>query len=315
MQDNQNGSSYLIPASVMITGILIAISIYYSGSGTTPAPVKIDAEAGVHRALEKGVLSPEGVVLPVRWGDLGVKMASVGVIDREKLESLYAGRGGLGQEEKKLLEGTQNGELKITENNSGFLLNLFWALGLGTKNDILETGPMADPRYGGAGPPAGGFASTGGWTLADGNAMNHYSRHPFVILTPEQQKSVERVSKNIYRPCCNNPTHFPDCNHGMAMLGLLELMASQGVSEDQMYRTALQVNSFWFPDTYFAIATYLELKGTEWGKADPKEILGYAFSSASGYRRILEEIPAQNETQGSRCGIEPQKQQGSGCGV
>ena len=103
MQDNQNGSSYLIPASVMITGILIAISIYYSGSGTTPAPVKIDAEAGVHRALEKGVLPPEGVVLPVRWGDLGVKMASVGVIDKEKFKSLYIGRDGSSDEEKKLL--------------------------------------------------------------------------------------------------------------------------------------------------------------------------------------------------------------------
>ena len=59
--------------------------------------------------------------------------------------------------------------------------------------------------------------------------MNHYSMHRFIVLTPEQQALVEKVSKGIYRPCCGNSVYFPDCNHGMAMLGLLELMASQGV--------------------------------------------------------------------------------------
>ena len=42
------------------------------------------------------------------------------------------------------------------------------------------------------------------------------------------------------------------------MLGLLELMASQGLSEEEMYKYALIVNSYWFPDTYLAIAKYFE---------------------------------------------------------
>ena len=40
-------------------------------------------------------------------------------------------------------------------------------------------------------------------------------------------KIVEEIAGNIYRPCCGNSTAFPDCNHGMAMLGLIELMVSQ----------------------------------------------------------------------------------------
>ena len=98
---------------------------------------------------------------------------------------------------------------------------------------------MTDKQFGGADK----FASTGGWSLSKGNAMDHYSRHNFVVLTQAQAELVERVSKNIYRPCCNNSTYFPDCNHGMAMLGLLELMASQNISEGQMYKIALSVNS------------------------------------------------------------------------
>ena len=106
-------------------------------------------------------------------------MASVGVIDKVKLEELYANRGGLNDKERNLLEGLDNGYLKITPENSGFVLNLLWALGLGNKNEILENGQMTDKKYGGA----GGFASTGGWTLADGGAMNHYSKHRFIVLT------------------------------------------------------------------------------------------------------------------------------------
>ena len=243
--------------------------------------------------------SSEGITLPVAWNDLGIKMASVGIIDRQKLESLYATRGGLSEEELQFLESAGSGKIKITPENSAFLLNLFWALGLGNKNDILERGPMADPRYGGA----GNFASTGGWTLSQGDPMEHYSRHPLVVLTPEEQQLVERVSKNIYRPCCDNPTFFPDCNHGMAMLGLLELMASQGISEKEMYKAALQVNSYWFPEEYRTIRTYFERRGVSWEEADPKEILGARYSSASGYARILVEVQPPEPQSGGSCGV------------
>ncbi|MEK7615967.1 MAG: hypothetical protein AAB420_02045 [Patescibacteria group bacterium] len=118
-------------------------------------------------------------------------------------------------------------------------LNMFWAFGLANKNEILETGPMMEntPNY----------ASTGGWTIAVGDPMDHYSMHPLITLTPEQQELVKKTSKNVFRPCCSNPAYFPDCNHGMAMLGILELLASQGKSEKELYATAKAVNNIWFP--------------------------------------------------------------------
>ncbi len=250
--------------------------------------------------LEKAVLPSGGVTLPVKWGDLGKQMVEAGVIDQEKFESLYAQRGGLSKDEANLLYGDRNGNLKINEQNSGFLLNLLWALGLANKNPILEEGPMQSPQYGG---DASRFASTGGWPLAEGGAMTHYSKHAFITLTKEQQELVTRVSKNIYRPCCGNSVYFPDCNHGMAMLGLLELLASQGVGEEKMYKVALQVNSYWFPDTYLTIAKYFEKRGVGWSDINPKEILGSAYSSAQGYRQVLEEVaPPQPQGGGGGCG-------------
>lgn len=249
--------------------------------------------------FEELVAPEKGTILPVVWGNLGKRMVDTGVIDKEKFEAIYTQRGGLSDADKALLYGENNGKLVINRENAGFILNLLWGFGLGNKNEVLEKGPMVDPQYGGAGR----FASTGGWTIARGNPMNHYSHHQFIKLTAEQQKSVENVSKNIYRPCCGNSTYFPDCNHGMAMLGLLELMASQNASEADMYKTALAVNSYWFPDTYMTIAKYFKGKGVEWSAVDSKQALGNDFSSASGIQRVTSEVSPEESSGGGSCGV------------
>ncbi len=175
---------------------------------------------------------------------------------------------------------------------------------------------MTNPAYGGA----GNFASTGGWTIARGATMDHYSRHKFFNLTAEQQSLVDKVSRGIYRPCCGNSTHFPDCNHGMAMLGLLELLAEQGASEQDMWKTALAVNSYWFPDTYMTIATYMKDKGIEWKDVNPQEMLGVNYSSAQGFARITALVSkSEQQRVGSGCGVDSGQEiierQQSGCGI
>jgi len=276
-----------LPLSMVISALILGGSWAYT-------------HGGIKQQASVSVISQEGVELPVTWGNIGAQMVEKGVIDSTQFESLYSERGGLDDEMKKILYGSDNGKIKMTPENAGFLLNVFWALGLGNKNPILENGPMSDPQYGGA----GNFASTGGWTIAKGDAMDHYSKYNFVILTSAQQSLVERVSQGIYRPCCGNSVYFPDCNHGMAMLGLLELMASQGASEKEMYKIALKVNSYWFPDTYLTIAKYLkEVKNTSFDKMDPKVILGKEYSSGAGYRAILQQVTPAKNSGGGGCGV------------
>ncbi|MBI3634202.1 MAG: hypothetical protein HY228_01120 [Candidatus Yonathbacteria bacterium] len=255
-------------------------------------------DEGRLQALSNEVIPSRGVELPVEIHDLGPKLISAGVIDKEKFLDIYANDAGLKNIAEDLLGGARRGRIIITRTNAPVILNFLWAFGLGNKNKILEEGPMVDPKYNGA----GNFASTGGWTLARGNAMEHYSKYEFVTLTAEQQSLVERVSKNIFRPCCGNSTYFPDCNHGMAMLGLLEIMASQGVSEGEMYRSALAVNAYWFPDTYITIAKFLESKGLSYSTFDPKELLNAEYSSGSGYHAIASQVTSVKGGGGS-CGV------------
>ncbi|MBI2609552.1 hypothetical protein HYW53_00040 [Candidatus Giovannonibacteria bacterium] len=284
-----------INLSVLVSAIIVASALVYNAQFPNAKQTVNNESAGV---VADRVLPVEGILLPVILGDLGSKMASVGVIDADELKKIYGAN--FSSEYQELLFGNSKSKLRITEQNSGFLLNIFWALGLGQKSTVLDAGEMNDPKYGGAGI----FASTGGWTIAKGSAMDHYSRHLFFNLTPEQNALVEKVSKNIYRPCCNNSTHFPDCNHGMAMLGFLELMASQGVGEREMYKAALAVNTYWFPDNYLTIASYKKSQGVEWKDVSPEEILGFDYSSASGYSKVVSKTKPIQRSQGGSCGIE-----------
>lgn len=259
-------------------------------------------------ALAAEVIPEEGVSLPIAWSDLGKQMIDTGVIDAEKFEKLYESRGGMSDETRALLYERTDSELVMTRDNAQELLNLLWAFGLGNKNPILEQGLMTS--YDGlqatsteaALAKAGRMAATGGWPLSVGNPMDHYSAHEFVVLTDEEWKLVEKIAAGIYRPCCNNPTHFPDCNHGMAMLGLVTLMVAHGASEQTIWDTALAVNSYWFPDTYLTIAKYKDGQDQSWSDVEAQEVLGASYSSGSGYRNILSAVEPVQTSGGGGCG-------------
>lgn len=328
MEKNKLEKMLSLPIAIIIAGAMLAGAWMYNtklGAGAPTSSKQLKANVAASEKIPKSILEEKvlptaGVELPVSWGDIGTKLVSTGAIDEAKFKALYEQRGQFTKEYEKLLLGDSEGKLKINEENAGYLLNLFWALGLSSGNPILDSGEMADKKYGGA----GNFASTGGWTMAKGSAMDHYSRHMFFNLTPEQQALVDKVSRGIYRPCCGNSTHFPDCNHGMAMLGLLELMASQGVSEQDMWKAALAVNAYWFPDTYITIATYMkDKKGIEWSDVNPQEMLGIEYSSSSGFRNISSQVKVPSSSRsGNGCGVDAGQatpasapKQQSGCGI
>lgn len=268
---------------------LIAAAVLVGNALRTP-----HAAVPVVDALADAVAPASGVTLPVSWGDLGAKLVASGVIDAEKFRALYGAS--FTNDDERLLTGTGHGRLTVTNENAPVVLNLLWALGLANANPILNE-DMNDPRYGGN---ASAFASTGGWTLAKGSAMTHYAAHALVSLTNGEQVLVDSVSRGIYRPCCDNPARFPDCNHGMAMLGLLELMASEGASAKDMYRAALTMNAYWFPDQYATIARYLASTGRSLASADPEAILGADYSSASGYAAVAARVSGDTKS-GTSC--------------
>ena len=244
-------------------------------------------------ALTEKVAPASGYSVDIKWGDVGQKLVEAGAIDLEQYQQIYPDISYLTQSKS---EG-----ITLNKDTAYFWVNTLWALGLTQKSDVLEKGVMMT-QYG---DDLGNFASTAGWTLGSKDALELYSSAEIIPLSAEQQAKVAEIASNIYRPCCGNSAAFPDCNHGMAILGLVELMVSQGFSEEEIYKAALVFNSYWFVDTYVDLAYYFQTaKNTPWKKVDPKEVLSDKYSSASGYgaiKQIIGNIPGA-PVQGASCG-------------
>ncbi len=236
-------------------------------------------------ALAEVVLPTQGYTVPITWGDTGKKLISSGAIDLKKYKNTYSND--KYTELLTFITDSKDEKINVNRDNSYFWVNTLWALGLVQKSDVLDKGIMMQ-EYG---DNIEGLASTGGWTLGSKRAKELYSSVEILQLTPEENKRITQITEGIYRPCCNNSSAFPDCNHGMAILGLVELMVDQGFSDEEIYKAALAFNSYWFPQTYMDLAYYFQTKeGLSWDKVDPKTILGAEFSSASGYNSIRKKI-------------------------
>ena len=249
------------------------------------------------------VLPEKGFQSKIVLGASVVKLVEAGVIDRKKFDGIYGDRGGLPPELKDVLDKPSSEPVLLTRTNANYYVNLLWPLGLANYMSSNKESPIN-------GKSLFNFASTGGWNLGrEENGGAYFNKFKIVELTPGQEALVTKIAQNTYRPCCNNSTFYQDCNHGSALLGLLQLGAAQGLSEDELYREVLAFNSFWFPHNYIQTALYFKIvKSTDWDKVDSKTIMGKDYSSASGwYANVDSEL--------KKLGLLPQDRSGSNCGV
>jgi hypothetical protein len=296
-------TSWLYPSLVLASFLMGILSSYWMwgrklqtvGTDLRPLATSPDASSDEGDKMDMAALfaqvnSSDGYKLPLRYGDLGPRLLANGVIDYDAFAAVYENAGDpLTQAQVEILNRGSDEQIIIASENAHFLLNFFWAVGLANKNTILTDGPMVQYSNG----QIENFASTGGWTLGTKPVTELYASVDLISLTPEQQAHVEEAASAIYRPCCNNPTLFPDCNHGMAMLGLLELMASQNASVDEMFQAAKFVNAFWFPQQALETAIYLKAdQGIDFAEADPRLVTGINFSSGSGSGAVHQQLQA-----------------------
>jgi hypothetical protein len=211
-------------------------------------------------------------------GDAIARLVREGVIDPQKVEALYAQRGGIPAEFKEAMAGPSQRPVVINRENAGVYVNLLWPIGLANRLAANDESPIK-------GKGLYRYASTGGWNLgSEANGGAYFNRFPIVELTAAQERLVLAVARHAFRPCCDNSTFYQDCNHGSALLGLLALGASQGLSEDQLYREALAFNAYWFPHKYAHTALYFKaVWNTDWRDVDPRQVLSAPLSSGSGW--------------------------------
>lgn len=286
--------------SIAALAILAAASSRSGGIADYPPA----GDYALYEETVKKVVPDDGFMTEIILGDSLTKLVEYGVIDIKKMESLYESRGGLGDWERGLLMTGSREPLTVNSSNAGFLLNALWGLGLANKTNFNESSPLnGDNLY--------YFASTGGWVLGrEENGGAYFNRFEIVKLTPGQEEIALRVAQNTYRPCCGNSTFFQDCNHGSALLGVIELGAAQGLAEEELYKAALRFNSFWFPDTYVKTALYFKVfEGVEWENIDAKKAMSFDYSSGPGWYNNISSKLADTP------GLFPEVEGGGKCGV
>lgn len=273
---------------------------------TVPSSTAAPAQRSIEGGGSIAVTLPSQYQLLASWGDLGPQLVAAGAIDLDRFVQLYANSGRpLSAAQKSILTDGSDEPIVIDFENARFVLNFFWALGLVNQNTILTEGPMAQA----SGGNIGRFASTGGWTLGSYHAAELYASALLIELTPAQQARLEAVTTSVYRPCCNNHTAFADCNHGMAMLGLLELLAAQDATVAEMFATAKAVNGFWFPQQALETAVFFKAgMGLDYSEVDPRMAVGPEVFSGSGYQQVhqwlaLNDLLAQPQGGGNSCDV------------
>ncbi len=308
------------PWLYMLTGLVLLLSFtgwdlikadpISAGANVSTAVQKPVAGAGASGQdnltsdITESVLPSAGFETKIALKDSVLKLANYGVIDRAKFEEIYQQRGGLPSEFKNLFDESLNEPIALTQDTAGVYVNLLWGLGLSNRMSTNEQSPInGDSLF--------NFASTGGWTIGkEKNGGSYFNKFSIVELTPAEEQLVTKIAQNTYRPCCNNSTFFQDCNHGSAILGLLQLGAEQGLSEEELYREALAFNSFWFPQQYLEMAVYFKAaQDLDWENVDAKVAMSKDFSSGSGWFNNVHKYLQENNL------IPKPQEGGGGCGV
>lgn len=253
-----------------VIGIILAISQVGSVIAAS-LPQQESSTAIDINEITSQVLPDEGFTTDAVWGTTIHDMVRSGALDPAKLEAILTQQYGqeMRPEWRALLDSDYSNEkISINSENSVFVMLVLWTLGAHDDNPILHDSPLAGyfDDY------QGSRAGTSGYGDID-----------LISLTPEQQQLVKTVTEGSYRPCCGQSAAQPDCSHGFAILGLDEIMGSQGFSKEEMFRANLQFNSFWFPAAYIQNAVYLQVKeGTDWKDADAERMMGREFSTSAG---------------------------------
>ena len=297
--------------SLAAFGVGVEAGFLYRDRAGGPQPVPQQAAQAPTAGLPEPTPTPQPTLpltyaAPVQFGQIGPQLLKTGTIDYDTLAAAYQQAGQpLTPAQRDILREGSDAPVVFDPDSAYFLLNFFWALGLTNRNPVLLEGPL--PQY--AGEAIDRFASTGGWTAGTQPVTALYASQTLVALTAAQQSRVEEAAAAVFRPCCDNPTLFPDCNHGMAMLGLLELVAANDAATDDLFDVAKHANAFWFPQQMAETAAYFRhTQGTGFAETGAKVVVAQDVFSATGFRRVHQWLADNGRLPGS-------PESGGGCSL
>src|SRR3990172_6892354 len=111
--------------------LIVSLLFLIASSEMVPTALAANSTTDELGVLRSKVAPPEGIVLPVEWGDFLMVMKTQSVIDPALLtKNLNQTRGyGLTAEESALFQGGSMQPIRIDNESKTFLMYVFWAVG------------------------------------------------------------------------------------------------------------------------------------------------------------------------------------------
>ncbi len=288
---------------LVVIGVVIALSALYilnllpfghSQVNNLVDPLQVSPTQTLDTlSLERlvNVIYPAGgFELPITWGGSVKQLIASGALNETTLiYSVLKSNETITPYEEEIMSGTYSGYVYINSSNAEFFLNVLWSIGVNDNNSIITKGPLSS--YGNPYQYAstGGYLPLGRLKLAGLNLIN---------LTAAQENEVMDVSAAAFRPCCDNPAMFPDCNHGAAELALIEMMAAQGYNESQIFTVLQRFLSEYFPQNMFEEAVIYAAHGINFSSVPANVTIGRSLFSASGQQNVAAYIQKYGLLQG-----------------
>ncbi len=286
---------------IVAAGLMLLFTIHFWNVQAPNNTTEVLRGNTVNQTLLAAQITPAaGYTLSFKWGDSIHKLVETGALNVANLSIILNNSGQpLTPVEKEILNGTYNGYIRFNQTNTEFVQLALWSLGINNNNTVITNGTIM--HYGGS---PYNLASTGGYGALGKLQLGELD---IINLNSQQQALMYDVATHSYRPCCDNPTAFPDCNHGAAALGLIELLASQGANESQMYSAVREFYQYQFPQQYAEIAAYFDSHGENYSQVNSSEVMSYNFSSYSGFSNVNQyltknRILQQTTSGGASCG-------------
>ncbi len=288
---------------IILSFLILLLLFLVPAHARTPAVSKGAVASSTIQEIVEEVLPIQGFQTKLVLGKVVPMMVQAGIIDITKVGAYYQVKGGIPAEKLAVLTQTSNTPLVVSKDNASWLINILWPIGLSNFMRVNDQSPIVGEKL-------DHYASTAGWTLGKiQGGGTYFDSFPLVSLTAQQEQRVKHIAEITYRPCCDNSSFFQDCNHGSAALGIIELGVAQGLSDNEIYKTILDFNSFWFQQEYLETALYFKLvKHMDWRDVDPKLILSKDYSSLSGWNKnvhtVMSKFPGlvPNVPSGGSCG-------------
>lgn len=118
------------------------------------------------------------------------------------------------------------------------------------------------------------------------------------LSASEKTRFDKLTTEEIYHPCCDGPVQGCECEHAVALRGLVKFMLKEGKNDDEIKKQSFEWLKYFFQQHYVNVAKYLQNQGKDIAMMGPGKEFGLASYGAKVQQALqggvrLEDLPQQ----------------------